>query len=98
MCYSAQSSIVCFYEGSKVTYFSAQWEFDSVQKVWNILYTEQEWKDAPSGKPHLENNINSFKSVLSEIKELAHKNLNEIFLQHPENDLLLELQYIYYWL
>ncbi len=70
---TTQSSIVCFFEGSKVTFFSAQWEFDSVQKVWNILYTEQEWKDAPSGKPHFENNIDSFKSVLSEIKELALK-------------------------
>lgn len=70
---TTQSSIVCFYEGSKVTFFSAQWEFDSVQKVWNILYTEQEWKDAPSGKPHFENNVDSFKSVLSEIKELALK-------------------------
>lgn len=70
---TTQSSLVCFYERGKVTYFSAQWEFDSVQKMWNILYTEQEWKDAPSGKPHFENNIDNFKSVLSEIKELARK-------------------------
>lgn len=70
---TTQSSIACFYEGGKVTYFSAQWEFDSAQKMWNILYTEYEWKDAPSGKPRFENNIDSFKSVLSEIKELAHK-------------------------
>jgi hypothetical protein len=70
---TTQSSLVCFYEGSKVTYFSAQWEFDSVQKMWNILYTEQEWEDAPSGKPHFQNNADSFKSALSEIKELAHK-------------------------
>lgn len=46
-----QSAIVCFYKEGKVTYFSAQWEFDSVQKLWNILYKEQEWKDAPSGNP-----------------------------------------------
>lgn len=70
---TTQSSLTCFYEGGKVTYFSAQWEFDSVQKMWNIFYTEHEWKDAPLGKPHFENNIDSFKSVLSEIKELAHK-------------------------
>lgn len=70
---TTQSSIACFYEGGKVTYFFARWEFESVQKVWNILYIEQEWKDAPSGKPHFENNIDSFKSVLSEIKELALK-------------------------
>ncbi|NLB62302.1 MAG: hypothetical protein GX802_07825 [Clostridiales bacterium] len=70
---TTQSSIVCFYEGNRVTFFCEQWDFDSAQNVWNILYTEQEWKDAPSGKPHFENNINSFKSVLSEIKELALK-------------------------
>lgn len=70
---TTQTYLACFYKGGKVTYFSAQWEFDSFQKMWNILYTEQEWKDAPSGKPHFENNIESFKSVLSEIKELARK-------------------------
>jgi len=48
-------------KGEKVTYFTAQWEFDSVQKMWNILYTEQEWKDAPSEKPHFENNTEAFK-------------------------------------
>lgn len=70
---TAQSCITCFYEGGKVTYFTAQWEFDSAQNMWNILYTEHEWKDAPTGKPHFENNIDSFKSVLSEIKVFAHK-------------------------
>ncbi|MFT4106890.1 MAG: hypothetical protein QM657_14120 [Lacrimispora sp.] len=70
---TTQSSMVCFYEDGKITYFSAQWDFNSIQKMWDILYTEQEWKDAPSGKPHFENNIDSFKSILSEIKELARK-------------------------
>lgn len=70
---STQSSIVCFYEGSKVTYFSTQWQFDSVKEKWNILYTEHEWKDAPLEKPHFENNTESFKSVLYKIKELALK-------------------------
>lgn len=70
---TTQSSIVCFYEGNRVSFFSAQWDFDSVEKVWNILYTEQEWKDVPSGKPHFESNFDSFKSVLLEIKELALK-------------------------
>lgn len=40
-----------FYKEGKVTYLSAQREFDSVQKLWNIFYKEQEWKDAPSGNP-----------------------------------------------
>lgn len=70
---TTQSSIVCFYEGGKVTYFTAQWEINSAQNMWDILYTEHEWKDAPKDKLHFENNIDSFKSVLSEIKELAHK-------------------------
>lgn len=69
---TTQSSLVCFY-GVKVTYFTAQWEFDSVQNVWNIHYTEQEWKDVPSGKPHFENNMENFKDVLTQIKELACK-------------------------
>ena len=68
---TTQSSILCFYESGKVNYFSARWEFDSVQKAWDIMYTEQEWKDAPSGKPHFENNIDSFKSILLEIKEFS---------------------------
>lgn len=29
---TTESSITCFYKGGKVTYFSAQWEFDSVKK------------------------------------------------------------------
>lgn len=28
-----------------------QWEFDAVQKGWNILYTEQKWEPLPPGKP-----------------------------------------------
>ena len=69
---TTESSLVCFY-GEKVTYFTAVWEFDSVLKKWNILYTEHEWKDAPLGKPHFENNMEAFKDVLIKIKELACK-------------------------
>ena len=42
-----------------------------MQKMWNILYTEQEWKNPPSEKPHFENNTEAFKDVLIKIKELA---------------------------
>lgn len=70
---TTQSMIVCFYEGGKVTYFTAQWEVNSAQNMWDILYAEHEWKDAPTEKLHFENNIDSFKFVLSEIKEFAHK-------------------------
>ena len=69
---TTDSSLVCFYE-KKVTYFTAQWEVDNVQKNWNILYTEQEWENAPSGKPQFENNKEHFKDVLIKIKELAYK-------------------------
>lgn len=69
---TTQSSLVCFY-GEKVTYFISQWEFDSVQNMWNVLYIEQKWKDAPSGKPHFENNAESFKDALIKVKELACK-------------------------
>ena len=69
---TTESSLVCFYE-KKVTYFTAQWEVDNVQKNWNILYKEQEWENAPSGKPQFENNKEHFKDVLIKIKELAYK-------------------------
>ena len=67
-----QSSLVCFWEG-KVTYFTAKWEFDSAKKMWNVLYIEQKWENAPSGKPHFENNAESFKAILIKIRELAYK-------------------------
>lgn len=70
---TTQSCITCFYEGGKVTCFTTKWEFDTVQNMWNSLYTEHEWKDAPKEKLHFENNIDSFKSILSEIKEFAQK-------------------------
>lgn len=70
---TTQSLIVCFYKGDNVTFFTAQWAFDSVQKEWNVVYTEHEWKNAPSAIPRFENNTASFQSVLSAIKELAVK-------------------------
>lgn len=68
---TTQSSIVCFYKDGLVTYFSAKWEIDSDKKIWNILYTEQDWKDAPRGKHRFENNAHSFKSILLEIMNFA---------------------------
>ena len=70
---TTESSILCFYKNGKVTYFTADWQFDSVQKKWNILYSEHEWTNPPSKKPYFENNINSFRDVLLSIKELAEK-------------------------
>ena len=70
---TTESSILCFYKSGKVTYFTADWQFDSMQKKWNILYSEYEWTNPPSKKPYFENNINSFRDVLLSIKELAKK-------------------------
>lgn len=69
----SQASIVCFFEDNLVTYFIPQWEFDSVQKEWNIFYTENMWENAPSGKPGFTNNKYSFIDVLTKIEELAAK-------------------------
>jgi len=54
---TTESLILCFFKNGRVTYFVADWKFDSTQKKWNILYSEQEWENAPSEKPHFENNI-----------------------------------------
>lgn len=67
---TSQSSIVCFYEGGKVTYFTARWEFDPTRK-WTVLYTENEWQDPPSEKPHFEDHTEDFARTLEKIKGLA---------------------------
>ena len=68
---ATQSSLVCFW-GERISYFIAQWEFDSVKNMWNVLYVKKKWPEAPSVKPCFENNTDSFKTVLTEIKELAY--------------------------
>lgn len=70
---TSESSILCFHRSGKVTYFVANWQFDSVQKKWNVLYSEHEWVNPPSKKPKFENNTDSFRDVLLSIKELAIK-------------------------
>lgn len=65
------SMILCFYKNGKVTYFVADWQYDPEKKLWNIHYSEQEWKNPPSEKPHFENNTESFRQVLLKIKDLA---------------------------
>lgn len=70
---TTESSILCFNRNGKVTYFVADWQFDSVQKNWNILYSEHEWPNPPSQKPQFENNTGSFREVLVSIRELAIK-------------------------
>lgn len=70
---TTESSILCFHRNGKVTYFVADWQFDSVQNNWNILYSEHEWPNPPSQKPQFENNTDSFREVLLAIRELAVK-------------------------
>lgn len=66
-----ESVILCFFKGGTVSYFVADWQFDSEKKHWNILYSEHKWPNPPSEKPHFENNIDSFRQVLSNIQSLA---------------------------
>jgi len=67
---TTESMIVCFYK-EQVTYFVAHWAFDSEKRVWDVLYTEHEWKNAPPGKPRYEDESAHFGAVLSKIKDLA---------------------------
>ena len=68
---TTESSILCFFKSGKISYFVAEWQFDSETKQWNVLYSEHEWDSPPLKKPRFENNIDSFKQVLSEIQSLA---------------------------
>lgn len=68
---TAESSILCFFKSGKVSYFVADWQFDSEKKLWNILYSEHELTNPPPEKPRFENNTDSFRQVLSEIQILA---------------------------
>lgn len=66
-----ESSILCFFKNGKVTYFVPDWQFDSAQAKWNILYTEHEWSNPPRGKPRFENNTDSFRKALKDIQHFA---------------------------
>lgn len=70
---TSQSALVCFLKNSQVSLFFPRWEFDSVQKGWNIRYTEQEWMDPPQEKPHFCDNTEDFKTILEKIGRLARE-------------------------
>ncbi len=78
-----ESMILCFYRNGKVTYFAADWQFDAGKKLWNIHYSEREWKNPPSEKPRFEDNTDSFRQVLLKIKnfaiELGFENFARVF-------------------
>lgn len=66
-----EGSIVCFYDGAKATSFSSRWEPDPAGKMWNAYYSEHEWACAAAKKPHFEDDTDSFRSVLYQIREFA---------------------------
>ncbi len=68
---ATKSAILCFYPDDVVTFFTAVWEFDQVQKAWNVFYTEQVWENPPKEKPHFENNSKELQSVLEQIRDFA---------------------------
>lgn len=68
---TTESSILCFHKYGKVTFFTADWQFDAARTQWNILYSEHEWPDSPSQKPQFDDNTASFRRILSEIKAFA---------------------------
>ena len=70
---TTESCILCFHRNGKVTYFTADWQFDASQKKWNILYLEHEWDNPTTNKPYFVINIDAFRDVLKSIKELAIK-------------------------
>lgn len=76
---TTQSSILCFYENGKVTYFVPNWKFNSAEKGWNVLYSEQEWSNPPAGKPRFQDNTDSFRQVLVDIQQFACQIGSKIF-------------------
>lgn len=68
---TSQSCVLCFFQDGSVTYFTADWQFDSAKRKWDILYSEHEWPNPPADKPIFENNTDSFRRVLADIKNLA---------------------------
>lgn len=65
------SSILCFYEDGTVSCFVPDWRFDSEKKLWNILYSEQNWPDPPHEAPRFADNTDSFREVLTKIRDFA---------------------------
>lgn len=80
---TTQSSILCFFEDGRVTYFTPIWEYEAEIKKklfsqaktggWHISYTEYEWQNPPSDRPHFENNAEDFRKVLADIRDFADK-------------------------
>lgn len=65
------SSIVTFYPSSRITFWTAHWEFIPDRKKWKVLYTEHSWDNAPREKITFEDNTVQFNKILTEISEFA---------------------------
>ena len=82
---TTQASMVCFFPGNRMTYWIPDWEFDSKERKWNVVYTEHPWNDPPQVWPRFENNTQTFRSVLHDIQDLAFRlgfeNFANIFYQ-----------------
>ncbi len=76
---TTESSMVCFFKNGKVTYFIPNWQFDSKQNKWNVLYTEHEWLNPPAGKPRFKNNSEAFRRILLEIRSFALEIGSKVF-------------------
>lgn len=70
---TTESSILCFYKSGKVTYFTADWQFDSMQKKWNILYSEHEWTNPPSKNHILRITLTHFEMYYYRLKNWLKK-------------------------
>lgn len=66
-----RASIITFLKSGEVHYWVAQWEFDSKIRMWNIIYTESEWKDAPAGRPEFGDNTKELLDILEKIEKFA---------------------------
>lgn len=66
-----RGAIVCHWQDGMVTYFIGRWEFDNVQKGWNVVYEEWVWEDAPRKIPVVKDETEAFKQVLLDIEKFA---------------------------
>lgn len=67
----SSTSILIFLENGRVHYWMPQWEFDSKLRMWNIIYTEGEWKEVTEGIPSFQENTKAFLEILHKIEKFA---------------------------
>lgn len=67
-----ESSISCFFENGAATFFTGEHQFDPDSNLWETVYTEHECA-APLTKPRFEDNTESFRHALAEIRDFARR-------------------------